>query len=199
MDPEVKVRRQPGLDATPVIFSLQIQERAESFERAGFEDRFRKREIAPVDEEVLKRGGLDAPAGRGDFDGLAQGIREVEDEIVGADGDAAGNGLRATAFRKSPGFENGESVIQGARTGYGFVYLQVAGEEPIAEAGGTKGPDLVGIVADGKTDAGLTVGGYEGRCEGGALQQALHLLIELADSGHGYSRLVYSRGERWRG
>jgi hypothetical protein len=188
---------EPGLDALPIALAWEIEELAKVVHGAALAGRLGEREIASADEEIFEGGPTEGPAFASDFDGLAEGVGEVEDEFVLACGDAAADGFGGGGSGEGTGFEDGDGVAEGSRVGDGLVGLEVAGEEPVAEAAGAEGPDLMGAGADGKADTGLAVGRDERRGSGGALQQAGDLLIELIGPGHRFLLAQLIAGGWW--
>ena len=70
------------------------------------------------------------------------------------------------------GFDGAEGLAEGAIVGRKLELAVETVEEPIAEACGADGPDLVAS-ADRETDAGLALPGGEGDGRGGAVEEDL--------------------------
>jgi hypothetical protein len=70
------------------------------------------------------------------------------------------------------GFDGAEGLAEGAIVGRKVELTVETVEEPVAEACGADGPDLV-AGAEREADAGLTVLGGEGSGRGGAVEEEL--------------------------
>ena len=105
-------------------------------------------------------------------------VDQVEDDGFGgslfgfaAGGDASLDRPEETAA-VGAGFDGAEGLAEGAVVGRKLELTVEAVEEPVAEACGADGPDLVAS-ADREADAGLAVLGGEGVGWGGAVEQDL--------------------------
>ena len=70
------------------------------------------------------------------------------------------------------GFDGAEGLVEGAIVGRKLELAVETMEEPVAEACGTDGPDLV-AGAEREADPGLAVLGGEGGGRGGAVEEEL--------------------------
>ena len=116
-------------------------------------------------------GGGDLPSLGGDFDELAIGVGEIEEDLFGSVGraasiDAAGDGDVEAAFvARGLGLEVMTEGVPGRGTGDGFKLGEGFAEEPFAKGAGTDGEgEVAGIGAGvgGDVDEGLALGGSEG-------------------------------------
>ena len=120
-----------------------------------------------MEESTGAGGGL--PASRRDFDKLAFGIGEVEEDLGGED--AATAGSDATPDGEALvgvvvvglGFQVIEDGVEGARGRQRFVLGEECMEEPLAVGAGADGEDVETLGGGGiETNEGLAVGGGEG-------------------------------------
>ena len=125
-----------------------------------------------MEREVRKRAfgaGGGFPAVGGDFDELAVGVGEVEEDAVGdavgsRDGRRGGRRGGGGSVRRSdwPGFEVIEEGVELAGGGQGVVAAVEFEEEPVVEGGGADGEDEEASAVEGDADEGLAVVGGEG-------------------------------------
>src|ERR1035441_6639930 len=114
------------------------------------------------------RCGGNSPVAGGDFDELALGIGEVEEDLIGKEGGAAGADAAedgkalVDAVLVGLGVEVIEDGVEGVRGGDGIELIEESEEEPIAVFGGPDGEDEEATGGSVEAHEGLPVGGGEG-------------------------------------
>jgi hypothetical protein len=163
---------EPGEAAEPIGAGGKIETGAESFEGAGGWSGGGRGKGAGgaggLEESAGAGGGL--PASGRDFDKLALGIGEVEEDLVGHDAattasDATPDGEALVLLvAVGLGFEVIEDGVEGAGARERIVLDEEFMEEPLAVGAGADGED-VETLGRGAIEAneGLTVGGGEGK------------------------------------
>jgi hypothetical protein len=142
-------------------------------------------EVAAAGAEVDVGSGEYFPAGGRDPDDFVVTVSEVEDDEFGrgvggvrgngaGGGDAPVDGLNE-ALAVGAGLGEAKDLAQGLVGGQDLEFVEEAVEEPIAEAGGANGPDLVPVGDDGEADEGLAEVGGEGEGAGGVAEELFEL------------------------
>jgi hypothetical protein len=106
-------------------------------------------------------------------DGLGCGVGGVGGSKAGG-GDAPVDGLSG-ALAVGAGLGEAQDLAQGLVGGRELEFAEEAVEEPIAEAGGAYGPDLVPVGADGEVYEGLAEVGGERDGAGGVAEELFEL------------------------
>jgi hypothetical protein len=171
----------PDEAAEPVLVTGEVEEGAEWGEvRGGVLGGGGEGEVAAALAEAEVGSGNDFPALRGDVNHFALLVSEVEEDGgrgswlgFGGCGDAPLDRAEGAAA-VGAGFDGVEGLAEGAVGGRELELAVEAVEEPVAEASGTDGPDLV-AGTEGEADAGLAVGGGEGDGGRGAVEEELDL------------------------
>ena len=142
--------------------------------------------------------GGDLPARGGDFDELAVGVGEIEEDFldggVAAGIDAEGDAdLAAVGIADGLGFEVMEDGGEGVGGGDGVEFGVGLIVEPLAEGAGADGEGLIaeGLGADG--DEGASSEGGEGLAAAGDVEESVELRHDLRYSiGGGSIRILKS-------
>jgi hypothetical protein len=112
--------------------------------------------------------GSDDPAGGSDFDELAVGVGEIEEDLFGSVSEAAridaiGDAdVGVVRIAGGMGFEVVKDGAEGVGGGDGFVLGEELVEEPKAEGVGTDGEGAIAGGLGGDGDEGASAGGVEG-------------------------------------
>ena len=131
-----------------------------------------------VSEGDADTGG-DSPAVAGDFDVLAVGIGEVEEDCFGdgegaagidavGDADVAGGGIAGGL-----GVEVMEDGVEGVAGGEGVGFGVAEVEEPLAEGAGEDGDGVKAEGVGGNGDEGASGGGEEGAGASGEAEESV--------------------------
>ena len=170
---------EPGEAAQPVLGVWEVEEGAERGEvGGGVLVGTREGEGAAAVAEAEVSSGGDFPAFGADADDFALGVGQVEKDGFGGlvfglagGGDALLDGLEDAAA-VGAGLDGAEGLAEGG-IARGKLELAVETmEEPVAEACGADGPDLL-AGAEREANEGLAVLGGEGGGRGGAVQEEL--------------------------
>jgi hypothetical protein len=128
-----------------------------------------------LEESIGPGGGL--PAGGRDFDKLAFGIGEVEEDLGGQEAvatasDATPDGeALVLAVVVGLSFQVIEDGVKGAGGRQGVVKVEEFVEEPVAVGVGTDGEDVEATGRDTEANEGLAVGGGEGDAAAGDVDE----------------------------